>query len=99
MNLPRAEWEKRRYAWQRAMVKVANAVGNGSKLYQAMGSLAWGRYDGEPSAADSKDRAVFGTGYLQGKRDALLSVARMEGWPGAVELENIHLDITKEINR
>lgn len=96
--MKREEWERKRNAWAHSMQRVADSVGKGSKLYEAMGSLAWGRYEGEPSATANKDSAVFGFGYIKGKRDALLEVARMEQWPGYEALRRIH-DTVREYER
>lgn len=97
--MKRAEWDSRRRAWASAMQGVASKLGEHSPLYKAMGSLAWGRYQGEPSATDNKDMAVFGCAYVQGKRDALLAVARMLGWDGARELEGIHVTVNERLSK
>jgi hypothetical protein len=67
------------------MKQAADAYPKGSKARDAFGSIAWGRYEGEPSGADSKENAIFGCAFLQGVRYALLQVSRCGGIP---ELEN-----------
>lgn len=86
----RASWATDRTEMARALEQIARESGKGSTLYKCMGSMAWGRYEGEPCATDSKDNTVFGCGYLNGTRDALLRVARVLGWPEATLLEEIH---------
>ncbi len=92
----RKDVERARRAWALALYEIAVEVGEGSPLYKAMGSVAWGRYEGEPSASDSKDNAMFGYAYLRGLRDALMRVAEAEHWAGANALRVIH-DRVREI--
>lgn len=87
----RAEVERRRRAWQRAMQQVADALGKDDPAVKGMGSVAWGRYEGEPTVTDNLVNAAVGWGYLQGVRDALLHTARDQRWHNAErELARIH---------
>ena len=88
--MKRDDWQERRQAWQSAMVEAARGLDKDSLLKRAMGSVAWGRYNGEPSAGEVKDNIVFGCGYLQGIRDTLLQVGHELNLQGTREFEGIH---------
>ena len=66
--------------WRRALEQIANEAGKGSPLYKILGTISWGRFDGEPSSCDTKDNALLGLGFLQGARYAALNAARLYGW-------------------
>ena len=86
----KADAYKRRMEWQYALSTVAHELGKDAPLYKILGSVAWGRYDGEPSGTDGKDAAVYGAGYLAGVRYAALQAARLYNLKGERELANIH---------
>lgn len=81
-------WDARRRAWAIVMSRIGKSLPEGSPVRKGMGTLAWGRYDGEPAAVDHKDNVCFGAGFLQGVRYALLMTARHQGWDGEIALEN-----------
>lgn len=86
----REEWINERAAWELALMRAARAAGEESKLYQLLGSVAWGRYDGESTAGETKGNIIFGAGYLQGVRAVALQAGRMFNLPGTVHLERIY---------
>mgnify|MGYP001586936065 CR=1 FL=1 len=81
---------RERNEWRQALEQIAKEVGNDHALYKILGSVAWGRFDGEPTATDSKDNAVFGLGFLQGVRYVALEAARLYNLKGERSLANIH---------
>lgn len=85
-----AEAKQQRHLWALALEQIASEVGEKSPLYKAMGSVAWGRYDGEPCPSDSKENALRGLYYLMGVRDALLRAAEIQRWDGLESLRSIH---------
>ena len=93
--MKREHWEKRRTAWASALYQ------GGSKemaqpLRQILGSVAWGRYEGESQPDEVKDNIVFGCGYLEGVRYAALQAGRVFKLKGTAQLEGIHSRIRKE---
>ena len=81
---------QRRRQWALALEEIAREVGKDSQLYKILGTMAWSRYDGEPTAPDSKDNAIFGLGFLQGARYVALNVARLYDLEGEPSLAGIH---------
>lgn len=94
----RKEWQAERSAWTVALIKAARAAGEDSELYRILGSIAWGRFDGESQPGELKDNIIFGVGYLQGARDVALRAGRVFNLPGTVHLERIH-DAVREAKR
>lgn len=84
------ELDKRRRQWAGAMYALARELGEEHWITKGMGSLAWGRYDGEPTPNDPVSNVAMGWGFLQGVRYALLQVARGESREGERELSRIH---------
>ena len=95
----RKEAEKRRTQWARALYQIASETGKASPLTYILGTVAWGRYDGEPGAADSKDNALIGYGFLMGVRYASLLAAERFKLDGVSKLRNIHDRIEKEAQK
>ena len=81
---------RERNQWRLALERIAQEVGKEAPLYRILGSVAWGRFEGEPTATDSKDNAVFGLGFLRGVRHAALEAARLYNLKGERSLANIH---------
>jgi len=79
MALRKEDLLKRRRAWQRTMHALARELGEDHWITQGMGSVAWGRYDGECEPDESVSHVAMGWGFLQGVRYALLQVAREPG--------------------
>ena len=80
-----------RHRWARALTEIARAAGEKSVLYRMLGTVAWGRYDGEPTASgDTKDQVMFGLGFLQGVRYAALLSAEIHKIAGEDALRTIH---------
>ena len=92
----RAEWSKQRHAWAWALQQAAQECGKDSKMYKILGSVAWGRFDGEAQPQEPKDNIIFGAGYLQGARSVALAAGREFRLPGTIHLENIHSRLTRE---
>lgn len=91
MSLRKADLEERRQAWAYALEQIARELGKDHPITKGMGSVAWGRYEGEPQVSgDGIAHVAQGYGFLQGVRYALLQVARAEGWEGERELAKIH---------
>ena len=97
--MTRKEAETRRTAWARALMRIARECGKESAVYEALGSIAWGRYEHEPSACDSKENALMGLGFLMGARYVALMAARAKGWDGERALSRIHDSIRTEDQR
>lgn len=87
-NRKRTEWEHLRDEHARALREVCRKLGytgrvNGKhpeKLHpivQLLGSLAWGRYRGEPSPGEGKDTIVEAVGHLKGVRITALRTAEL----------------------
>lgn len=66
------------------------------RLKKCFGTLAWGRFDGEPCASDSKDNTIFGCGFLEGMRYALLCTAQEFKLEGEDALRRIHKVIDEQ---
>lgn len=90
MTLTKREVQARRAAWSRALEQIGRELGPESPITRGLGSLAWGRYTGEPAAADGLVNSAEGLGFLQGVRYALLQVAAAQGWEGEDLLRRIH---------
>lgn len=88
--MKREYWEERRSAWQNALMEIARGLSQQSTLLNMLGSVAWGRYDGEPQPSELKDNVIFGVGFLQGVRYASMRAGRELNLQGARELETIH---------
>ena len=86
----RKEAEARRSQWARALYQIASEAGKASPLTYILGTVAWGRYDGEPSATDSKDNALIGYGFLMGVRYAAMRAAERFKLDGVSKLRDIH---------
>ncbi len=93
----KAQAEAERAAWAGALQDAAKQLGyvassgfgtgpKQPKAVQVLGSIAWGRYEGEPGAVDSKDRAVEAVGYLRGVWDTAMRAARAYGDGAADEI-------------
>ena len=83
----RKEAEARRTQWASALSQIASETGKASPLTDILGTVAWGRYNGEPSATDSKDNALIGYGFLMGVRYAAMRAAerfKLDGGPSSV---------------
>ena len=83
-------WIKRRMDWELALGAVARQAKQNSVLLKMLGSVAWGRYDGEHTAYEKKDNVVYGAGYLKGYRDALLQTTRVLKMDGERLLAEAH---------
>ena len=99
--IKREEYVRRRQAWAWALCDVAKAIKKDSPLqekdplYEILGSVAWGRYDGEPALGEVKENIVFGLGFLEGVRYAALNAGRALNLKGTRHLERIH-DLVRE---
>lgn len=92
MTLRKDDLQRRRMAWEHALCAIARELGSDHWITKGMGSIAWGRYDGEPTPQDSVSNVAMGWGFLRGVRYALLQVAR-NAHPtqeGERELAKIH---------
>ena len=92
----RDDWYKWRARWQWALQQAAREIGKDQPLYRILGSVAWGRFEGEPGATDNKDNVVFGAGFLQGVRYAAMNAGRELKLPGTRHLERIHDRLRQE---
>lgn len=97
--MKREHWEQRRAMWSRALQEIARKLPPQSTLREMLGSVAWGRYDGEPTPTDTKDNVVFGAGYLEGVRHTALLAGRALNLKGTSELERIHDRFRREQKR
>ena len=88
--ITRGTAEQKRTAWRIALMKVAEELGKESEVYKILGSLAWGRHEGEQAVHETKDNVVFGLGYLKGYRDATLAATRVLNLKGERALANCH---------
>ena len=88
----KAWWIKRRGEWQRAIMEIAREYGEGSPIYRALGSAAWGRM---PLEGNSLQDAIFGTGYLEGLRAGLMEAGAIYKMEGGYALRRIHERIEK----
>lgn len=76
-----------REAWARAFAEIGKELGYDSMadrakvspILKAMGGLSYGRYEHEPSADDSKDRAVMALGWFEARRIGLMQLAEAVG--------------------
>ena len=50
----RKEAEMRRTQWASALYQIASETGKASPLTYILGTVAWGRYNGEPSAGEKR---------------------------------------------
>lgn len=91
----RKEAERRRAQLENALCRVADEAGKDSQLYKLLGTVAWGRYTGEPCLADSKDNALIGYGFLRGVRYAAMNAADLFKLAGVSKLRSIHDQMTK----
>ncbi len=89
-------WLRSRWAWSVALLNIAQDAGKGSDLYEMLGNVAWGRYDGEPQPQETKDHVVFGAGFLQGVRYAALLAGERFKVAGTNDLRTIHDRIRRE---
>jgi len=96
--IKREEYAKRREAWAYALYDAAKAIGKGNPLYEILGSVAWGRYDGEPAMNEVKENIVFGLGFLEGVRYAALNAGRALNLKGTTHLERIHDRVSKRLH-
>lgn len=93
----RAEAERERTRWARALCEIAKKYGRESTIGRMLGSLAWGRHEGEPKPDEKVHDVVWGCGYLRGYSDAMLracEIFRVDGendvrivWQRVNELE------------
>ncbi len=90
MSLLRADYEKRRQAWRGALREIADKHGKTSWAYRVLGSLAWGRFEGETKPDEHKDDIAYGYGYLQGYRAACLRAAELARDPSEADFRLIH---------
>jgi hypothetical protein len=88
MTLRKADLERRRDEWRRAMQSLASELGDDHWITKGMGSIAWGRFDGECVPDERVPHVAMGWGFLQGVRYALLQVARTSGKGKALEGEH-----------
>ena len=65
-----------RQVWALAVCGAAFILPDGP-VKQAMGSLAWHRYDCEPSPGEHMDQIAKGIGVLKGSRNVALELARV----------------------
>lgn len=93
--MKREDWQKRRAAWARALYEAAHYMADGSPLRNILGSVAWGRYEGESQPGELKDHIAFGCGYLQGIRDAALGAGRECSLKGTEQLEGMYGQVRK----
>ena len=91
--LTKQDWQERRSAWARALYRAAEACGKDSKPYKILGTVAWGRYDGEAQPQEAKDNIVFGAGFLKGVRYAALGAGDELKLPGTEHLRGIHNEV------
>jgi len=96
-GLSKEEYTRRRAAWAYALYDAAKAIGKGNPLYAILGSITWGRYDGEPAMNEVKDNIVFGLGFLEGARYAALNAGRVLRLKGTNHLEGIHDRVGKRL--
>lgn len=87
---------ERRRKWARALEQIALMFGKNAPIYEILGTVAWGRYEGEPNTTDTKDNALLGLGFLQGVRYAALNAARLYKLQGERDLANIHERLGRE---
>lgn len=73
----RADYENQRRRWLGALRDIADKHGKGSRVYRLLGTLAWGRFEGESKPNEHKDDVASGYGYLKGYRDACLHAAEL----------------------
>lgn len=90
MNLRKDDLICRRAAWDSALNSIARELGKDHWITKGMGTVAWGRYDGEPTPTDSVGNVAMGWGFLRGVRYALLQVARDQSLPDERVLATIH---------
>lgn len=90
MTLRKDDLQRRRTAWANAMFTISRDLGPHHWITKGMGSIAWGRYDGEPTPTDSVVNVAMGWGFLQGVRYALLQVARDQNLSDEASLARIH---------
>ena len=95
----KSTWLARRSAWAYELEAIARKQGKGSDLYEMLGTVAWGRYDGEPQPDELKDNVVFGAGFLQGVRYAAMKAGAKFQVEGTNDLRNIHDRIGKRTIR
>ena len=95
-GLTKQHWQERRAAWALALYRAAESCGKGSKLYKILGTVVWGRYDGEPQPQETKDNIVFGAGFLEGVRYAALRAGDEFRLPGTEHLREIHNDLRQD---
>ena len=89
--MTKAEAQARRTRWERALQEIAQEVGANSVVYKTLGSVAWGRYEGEGRAhGDDKENVMFGLGFLQGVRYAAMNAAAAQNLRGEDALRRIH---------
>ena len=93
------QWIKRRNAWVSAMYLAAVAIGKDKPLYRILGSLAWGRFDGEQSPGEHLDHVAYGAGFLAGARFVALNAGREFNLDGTREMERIHDRIQAEVHK
>ena len=79
-------WEHKRQQWKSAITAIARERGEGSHIYIALGSAAWGR---TPYEGDNLQSVIAETAYLHGVRDALMALGDSHGMPGAGDLRRI----------
>lgn len=86
----RVEYETQRRRWINALRDIADKHGKDSWAYKVLGSLAWGRFEGESRPNEHKDDVVRGYAYLRGYRDACMRAAELAGDKSAEDFRGIH---------
>ena len=81
---------KARQKWSYALANIAREQGKDSAMYKMLGSVAWGRYDHEPSPSETKDNILLGLGFLEGVRYAAMRASEQFDVPGWYDLQRIH---------
>ena len=76
---PKEQLLRERAAWARALQQIAAEHGEKSPVYKLLGTIAWGRYDGEPCPSDDKDNVATGLAFLQGVRYAAINACELMG--------------------
>ena len=94
-GLTKQHWQERRAAWAGALYRAAESCGKGSKLYKILGTVAWGRYEGESQPQETKDNIVFGAGFLAGVRYAALQAGDEFRLPGTEHLRGVYSDLRR----
>lgn len=90
-NQRKEDLDRLRRQWARALESIAREVGSNSDVYKIMGTVAWGRYDGEPAASgDGLTHIAMGYGFLMGVRYATLNAARHFDLNGEKQLARIY---------